>query len=405
MRLFAGYSPVLWALALFFLGLGFTARVDLPLAILAITAALAFGESQRQPLLPLLKEHWALLFFLLVAIVTTGMSVDWRHSVRVQPQLLPALLCYAVIVTFVTSLTSLRFVYTALLVSGLLTACLMLLGVSRMTADDPLAKVKLLGNALLIVPNDVLMLSVIAPLTLALAWCGNRWVRVLVAVYLLLALITGAMLESRQAVIIWVVGVVAVVAIMRPRWAIPVLLVGAGAGLLLDGLLGWPLAHKIFMFPRSYVWHTAWVMFLDRPWSGQGPGMFKDLYLPFLAKAGYVLAELGDHRMMPWAHSLYLEQLAERGVVGLLALLCLLGTAVVQSIKAVGMALAPEERSLAAGIVAALLALIISGIAEATLSRLWVTVLVLTLVAMSLRLEGCTKLGRASQIFCGGVLK
>lgn len=387
----AGQLPVMWALALFFLGLGFTARFDVPLALFAVTASIALGELPRRPVGELWREHWPLAVFLLAALLTTVLSVDPRHSLAVQPQLLPALLCYAVLVAFASNLAALRFICVSLLASGLLTATLMLVGAdSGSGVDDPLEQVRMLGNALLIVPNDVLMLSVMAPLVAGVAWTGGGWLRVLAIIYLVLALVAGVMIESRQAVLLLIMGMVLLAGLMRPVWVLPLLCLGVVAGVLVDWLLGWPLAHKIFMFPRTYVWHTAWVMFLDRPWTGQGPGMFKDLYFPFLERAGYVLAELGDRRTMPWAHSLYLEQLAERGIPGLLALLALLGSAMAQAMASWRRAASVQVRAMAAGLLAAWLVFAAAGIAESTLSRLWVTVMLLLLAGFSRSLRACT---------------
>lgn len=179
---------------------------------------------------------------------------------------------------------------------------------------------------------------------------------------------------------------------MRPRWGVPILLAGLFLVTLIDALLGWPLVRKIFMFPRLYVWHAAWVMFLDSPWVGQGPGMFRDLYFPFVEKAGYVIEQLDDRRTMPWAHSLYLEQLAERGIPGLLVLLALLGTAVGRVWRQWRSAVNgnnEEVRVLASGVLAGLVVLILAGIAEASLLRLWVMVCLLVLVALSLALLRC----------------
>ncbi len=385
------FPPVLWAMALFFLCLGFTARIDIPLAVFAITAALAFNQENNSPnWLEMVKLHWPLAFFLFIAIVTTVTSTDPHHSLGVQPQLLPAVLAYSVIAHFIVTPERQRFFCGSLLASGLLTVTLMLIGIYSANSDDALEKIKLLGNALFIVPNDVLMLSIIAPLTLAFAWNNHSIIKWLAALYLLLTLIASAMIGSRQAVLVFLLGQSMFFAILKPRWFLPIFFCGAVTGLLIDWLLGWPLAHKILMFPRTYVWHTAWVMFLDRPWTGQGPGMFKDLYFPFLEKAGYVVAELGDRRNMPWAHNLYLEQLAERGVAGLLALLCLLGAAVLQAWRFSRLPPA-NDSPLGAGLLGALLAFLVAGIAEATLSRLWVTVLLLSLAGL------CTTLRRRSQ--------
>lgn len=385
------YPAVLWALALFFLCLGFTARIDIPLAVLAFTAAHAFNQhSTSFSWTETLREHWPLVFFLLIAVITTISSVNPRHSVSVQPQLLPALLSYCVITQFIITPARQRFFCNSLLACGLLTVTLMLACVGSTISDDPLEKIKLLGNALFIVPNDVLMLSIIAPLVLAVARDSNVLVKCLAAAYLLLTLIASVVIGSRQAVLVFILGQALFFVIVKPRWFLPILLFSAVIGTTLDWLLGWPLANKIMMFPRTYVWHTAWIMFLDSPWLGQGPGMFKDLYFPFLKKAGYIAANLGDYRNMPWAHNLYLEQLAERGIGGLLALVSLLVTAARQAWIYTRNPPSDSAISLGAGLLGALLALSIAGIAEATLSRLWVTVLLLSITGL------CTALSRTS---------
>lgn len=383
MRVIAGQPFILWALAFFFLGLGFTARIDVPLAIMAMSAAVAFAEKPQKSTLLLIQSHWFMAAFLFVALLSTIFSVNPYHSLSVQPQLLPALLCYAIILTFATNETSLRFIVIALMVSGFITAGLVLLNIYLHQVDSSLMQVQLLGSALLIVPNDVLMLSIIAPLVIGVAWTGSFWIKALALVYFLLTLVVGVLIQSRQGVILLLVGLVIIVALMRSSWALPLCILAASLSVLVDGLFGWPLFHKIFMFPRAYVWHAAWEMFLERPWIGQGPGMFKDLYFVFLDRAGYVLDELEDRRTMPWAHSLYLEQLAERGILGLTVLLAMMGVAFRRITHAWRAATVDSTRGLAAGVLAALSVMALAGIAEATLSRLWVTVLLLVLVAFS----------------------
>lgn len=384
MREIHGQPVILWALVFFFLGLGFTARVDIPLAVLALCSAFAFNQPGTTFTLVRSADHWPLLVFLLAALVATVFSVDPLHSLRVQPQFLPALLCYAIITTFVTTTSRLRFVCLGLLFSGLLTSIFVLLATIKMRGADPLLQVRLLGNAMMIVPNDVLLMSVIAPIVLGLAWQGRRELRWLAALYILVNLLVGALVQSRQAVILLLFGLVVVATIMRPRWCVPILLVGIVVGAAVDALLGWPLAGKIFMFPRAYVWHSAWVMFLDRPWTGHGPGMFNELYFVYLERAGYVLEQLGDRRTMPWAHNLFLEQLAERGVQGLLAMLVLLASSAARAARFLQGTGGESLKPLRAGIFAGLMVMIAAGIGEATLTRLWVAVMLFCLVALCL---------------------
>lgn len=330
-----------------------------------------------------LRYHWPVLFFLSAAILATVFSVDYQQSLRAQISVSLGLLCYVTITIFTNTPSRMYSVLFASSFSIFLATLFILPDEIMSQPDNPLLQIIRLGNALFVVPNDVLILAVMAPLMLSLAWVGDWRLRGLTIFYLIVALIIGINLHSRQTVFLLLLGFVIFIALMRPRLAAPALLIGVVVGVIGDGLSGWALAHKIFLFPRTYVWHTAWVMFLDRPWTGQGPGLFKDMYFTFLGKAGYVIQELSDRRTMPWAHNLYLEQLAERGVLGFFAMLSLLGAAIYRSAKFWRHADSDLTRSLASGLLAALIVLAISGIAEATLSRLWVAISLLILSALA----------------------
>lgn len=330
-----------------------------------------------------LRHHWPLLLFLLAAVWATIFSVDYRQSIHVQLPLVSGFFLYIGIVIFSSTQNRLRVVLLLLAMSVFFTLLFLVPDLMTARISDPIARLKLLGGVLFVVPNDVLVLSVAAPLVLGAVWTSSLWLRGLAVFYFLLSLVICVNMHSRQAVILLLLGLAIVVAVMRPRWFIPALMTGCLAGIAIDGLLGWALAKKLFLFPRTYVWHTAWTMFTDRPFTGQGPGLFKDVYFTFLRKAGYVLQELPDRRTMPWAHSLYLEQLGERGIFGFLALAGLLGNSIYRSGKSFRQASCELTRGMAAGVFAALIVFAIAGIAETSLSRIWVAVFLLVLAAFS----------------------
>jgi O-antigen ligase len=69
--------------------------------------------------------------------------------------------------------------------------------------------------------------------------------------------------------------------------------------------------HSNDQLARLVLWRAAWLMFLDHPWTGVGPGNFRTAF-PYYFK-GVVDAQ----PVWGSAHNLYLHQLAERGVIGL----------------------------------------------------------------------------------------
>ena len=75
------------------------------------------------------------------------------------------------------------------------------------------------------------------------------------------------------------------------------------------------------------LWKAAWRMFLDHPLLGVGPGRFGAFF------GNYHSLPFGGQPTWGNAHNLYLQTLAERGIIGFFALLFLLGTMVFRAFK------------------------------------------------------------------------
>ncbi|MCB1615263.1 MAG: O-antigen ligase family protein, partial [Pseudomonadales bacterium] len=359
--------------------------LDFPLAVLVVSAAMAFSTREESvPFSQLVKNYWHVLFFCMVTVLVTFYSVNRSHSLAVQPQLMPSLLVFVVITQFVKTRAHIEFLLIGIVLAGVLVCCNVLYMLYTVEADHPLHKINQLKWPLFIAPNDVLMLSIIAPLAAGLLFLKKQWFwRCFSVFYLLFALIIIVLLESRQALAVYSVAIGFFFLLMRPWLGLVVLVILLCGGLLADHLLGGVLVKKLFLFPRIYLWHTAWEMFLDRPLFGQGPGMFKELYREYLPRAGYVFEELSDRRPMNWAHSLYIEQLAERGVAGFIALLLLLGKPVLALLNQYREVRGAECRVIIMALMGGFLAFLLSGIAEASLVRLWVVPVMFFLLSLA----------------------
>lgn len=73
---------------------------------------------------------------------------------------------------------------------------------------------------------------------------------------------------------------------------------------------------------RLSEWHKAWTIFLESPWLGVGISQYG--WYSFLHQAQPVFADVLKPQLFSHPHNLFLETLAELGVVGLLLLLSLL---------------------------------------------------------------------------------
>jgi hypothetical protein len=169
----------------------------------------------------LLRHHLPVLLFVLAAIWATAFSVDYRQSIHVQLPLLSGLFLYIAITVFSGTQHRLRLVLILAAMSVFFTVLFLVPELMTVRISDPMTQLKMLGSLLFVVPNDVLVLSVVAPLVLGAVWTSDWWLRGLAILYFLLSLVIVVNMQSRQAVVLLLLGLVIVVAVMRPRWTVP----------------------------------------------------------------------------------------------------------------------------------------------------------------------------------------
>jgi O-antigen ligase len=115
-------------------------------------------------------------------------------------------------------------------------------------------------------------------------------------------------------------------------------------------------------------WSTAWKMFLEAPLLGHGPHTF------------------GLFHKTPWAHNLYLEVLAEQGIVGLGAFIGLMVGGMRMAWRVYCTAVG-EMRLIGAGVLAALIGFCCASLFELSLVRQWVVAALFILIGMVAQLS------------------
>ena len=153
-------------------------------------------------------------------------------------------------------------------------------------------------------PNDMAILAVALPFAAWWAWPAG----------VVSALLSG----SRNALLGLATGAV----VLTPaRWRVRTLAGLAAAAITLTLLLS-HAAPITSMEARVGHWAVAAQMFAEAPLFGKGPHTFVDYYLPYLDRVRPLpFNATPEITFVPWAHSLYFEQLAERGIVGFLVFL------------------------------------------------------------------------------------
>jgi O-antigen ligase len=335
------------------------------LIVLGLTSLVAtvFSDGNRPALRALLVVP------VLGFVVATGLSIllseDLGRSVRFSAALLPAVLLCVVIAASVRRPPQMRLLYLTWSLVGLGLAAAVLWTGWRTGWAATNALVAAVGSPLLVVANDITLLAVIAPLSVALVVREPRSVvGGVAALSILMSLAAVCLLRSRGALVTMIASITCAAACVRPwrgvAWGVVLVLLA----LLVDGWRGFPLLAKfgILWDGRLPLWSSAWAMFRDAPLVGHGPHTFR-------------------YNGIPWTHNLYLEVLAEQGLLGLGTLGALLasgGTMAWQSVRAVDR----ETHVLGAGALAGLLGVGVAAFVELSLIRQWVVIMLFTLVGI-----------------------
>ncbi len=107
--------------------------------------------------------------------------------------------------------------------------------------------------------------------------------------------------------------------IYQSRYILPIVVISIVLIIVIDCMRGFLFISKLggVWHSRIPAWIAAWSMFTDSPLIGHGPRSFGELYAEYQLKLSLPEWLVVDRRIMPWAHNLYLETLAEQGIIGL----------------------------------------------------------------------------------------
>jgi O-antigen ligase len=347
----------------------------------------------------------ALLIYLAVSLAGIALSADPFRSLTLSSALLPAAMLYWLVTRQLRDAAQLRQL-AALLLLPVCGLSLRVLWVSGGTHDS-LALVERAASPILVVPNDILWLLLLAPLPVAAALSARcrpaRWLwQGAVAVALLLLLAAMSALQSRSAMIVALAGSFAY-AWAFYRWSpgkrhghAPRLTLLA-FGLLLsavavDALLGFPMAGKwsSLCFSRAPLWSAAWQLFLEQPWIGHGTHSFVEVYQARLPTEPAAFCSAIDPRLTPWPHNLFLELLSTQGLLGTAPVVAVLFWAFRTTLRAGERASDGWRRHLAAALLACWTMFFIAALLELSTLRLWVVTTAALLIGLTLALRYAT---------------
>ncbi len=324
--------------------------------------------------------------FLALSLLSSAMSAYPERSFLVDLNLIPGFMLGAAVVLHFERRDVMRLI-AAFVAAGVLMSLYLLAVAFKQPQSTPQQLMDLGGYTFFRVPNDLLLLALVLPFPLFVLFERHRRALLpgsLAAVSAIIAAL--AVYHSRSGILIAVLCVLAAGLWLRGRrfvLGLALLVPGLGAAVFLAGS---DLADKFLSFgtytSRLPMWMVAWDMFLESPWLGMGPGgysLYYERYRELLSLPDWVV---GDARHIPWAHNIYLELLAERGIVTTVVLAAL-GYRIF--FKLIGnFPRFSGDGGWSVPVFAAMVMTLLAGVGELSLTRLWVVLWIFALVAICL---------------------
>lgn len=239
-------------------------------------------------------------------------------------------------------------------------------------------------------------LAPIVPVTLGLLGGHGRRLRSLGVISFAFLLVVLLLLQSRGALFALAAGL-GVWATLNRRWVLPLIPLVILAALALNNLNGGPPPAQLIygkigtptggtLIERQALWTQAVLLIRESPLIGIGLGAYPRVapYAPFypVGASGLIFTH---------AHNLFLQIALDTGIIGLAAFLVMVLFALFAALRAYS---ARIERSLAIGLVAAIIVVLVHGLGDTIMWEAKSIVVLWTLFGMAMGLDKLTHRAR-----------
>ncbi len=327
---------------------------------------------------------WLIFLFMISSAISFFISFDMERSAMLSLSFLPAL-----IVFFFARETKPdaheKVSFPGLSILALVVSFSALTQPFRFGGEPPAFWISKMDNPNFVVPNDLVLLSILTPFSVSLFLSDRHFlVKSTAALSVAASFATVAFYQSRGAILVAIVGlsIFAINLARRRRTALMIALGVATAGFT-DMIMGFPLISKFagVWSNRLLYWAVAWEMFLDAPLFGHGLRLYGELYPTYKAGVQIPAWVAVDSRLTPWAHNCYLETLAEQGIAGF-SVICLLFVWGVWTSLKLFRTSAKHMKPIYLGIAVGFLCFCIAAVFELSFIRHWVVVVFFYLLGL-----------------------
>lgn len=283
------------------------------------------------------KEVYIIVGLLLslaaVTVISICFSKQTLRSIFTSLPLESAFLIFFLIVFFYRNIQDIIITYGTLFVVSLLISLSLLYTVLTHYDMAPLEWAKVTFSTIIVVPNDISIICLTAPLGLSLCYYYNKpSLFTLFFLYIVLIIITVSVYKSAVGIICLVAAITSFALVSRKYYLLWLPLLTVSLCFLIDSYINNSLTTKLIQTIQSYgwdprvaLWLAALKMFFAAPLLGSGPHTYVYYYRDYINSLDLPSWLILDNRLVPWPHNLYLEMLAERGFLAFLVFILLIG--------------------------------------------------------------------------------
>lgn len=277
------------------------------------------------------------IFFILSFLFSTFFSQNLERTISLSFPFLPGLLLFFILFEFFEDKKEYYMIYGWFSITSAVVSLIALH--TALVSDQPTPSnwAHQTGLPYFIVPNDFMMLTVFMPFLVVMAIRNASYTFKTLSILVLgLNLLLFIVYQSRGAILLSLTAIglplfmIKKIPFKKIYVYLPVCVIIL---ICIDSLFGLALSKKVFTksswFSRLTPWLIAVEMFKSAPIFGTGPRTFGYFYPILVNQFTFPDWIIIDNRVMPWAHNVYLETMAEQGIVGLIILFALIGIAMI----------------------------------------------------------------------------
>ena len=385
-------------ICLFFVSLLFGYNFIYSVMTLIIGSALVlyyWKEADREARI-LGRHDVALAWFIVSLIVSSLRQGNIYSNIAVYSSFVLGFVLYILITRFITELEELVAIVFSISIVAVFVSVSIIYGY-YFVEKEPSLLVGLIPVRLLVVPNDVLLNSILSPLFIGLLLSSTPVMHKFLAGAIgVITIMTFVLLRSRSGLLAAAFGVTIFFVVFDVRkilWLIFTCIVGF---LIIDQLEGGLLWNKLLLFnkfdcdPRLPLWYSSFNIWLKEPFFGGGLTHFLDNYRTYLSDPTLPSCSLVDDRITPWPHNLMLETLVNQGLFGAFPLVWLYFSCV-GSLLSICRHCETNAKPLAAGLLGCFAAFGVGALIELSFMRFWVVIVFITLTGLSSALQSIVK--------------